>query len=429
MGQFEEMMKDYRPPNAEDVSVSVAPLRREAREAAAAAEAAEAARADVERQRAEDTDTAADTAAHTAAAAAAVRQAQEAQGAHAEEQVRDAELRDEQHDAQQESAALDEDMAAAAERLAEDAAVPLRPAGGTGDGPQELGEEGLPGQHGGTSSPGAATASQQAASAPLPTDPAPETGDDRQDPDDAADEQEQEQEAPEPEAAAAAMSSSSVEAAPVPEPGPVLERAGSVSASAAPVAAAPAEPGTTLPFAPGVGFSFGEDGKGENAQFRFFPKELVDRLRAQLAATAGTEFAKQLSTPAVVTAFVLSRLGSPMETDANTASATAAFRASEPRLEAIEDSAAEMQHDVHELAKGISVLNKRMIEMLAISETSELMQTYILMDRLLGMSSNGVTERTFDPTQPLVLTARDRARDRSKALRDVERRRDGRPIS
>lgn len=399
MGQFEEMMKDYRPPNAEDVSVSVAPLRREAREAAAAAEAA-------------------------------ARQAQETQEAHAEEQVRDAELRDEQHDAQQEAAALeqaDEDMAAAAERLAEDAAVPLRPAGGTGDGPQELGEEGLPGQHGGTSSPGAATASQQAASAPLPTDPAPETGDDRQDPDDVVDEQEQEQEAPEPEAAAA--SSSVVEAAPVPEPGPVLDRAGSVSASAAPVAAAPAEPGTALPFAPGVGFSFGEDGKGENAQFRFFPKELVDRLRAQLAATAGTEFAKQLSTPAVVTAFVLSRLGSPMETDANTASATAAFRASEPRLEAIEDSAAEMQHDVHELAKGISVLNKRMIEMLAISETSELMQTYILMDRLLGMSSNGVTERTFDPTQPLVLAARDRARDRSKALRDVERRRDGRPIS
>lgn len=181
-------------------------------------------------------------------------------------------------------------------------------------------------------------------------------------------------------------------------------------------------PGT---FTRGQGFTH----ESEETIIKRFPKQLVDRLRVMVGGYLGDAFAEQLSGPALVTAFISARLGVPFEVDDNTAQAAAAFRELEPQLGALESRVDELVEAQHEMSRGFTQMARRVGALGESVEGMELSTAYVLVDRVVGMRTEGQTESNIRVDDQRILRARENIRARTKAQRMLEETRKGRRIS
>lgn len=178
-------------------------------------------------------------------------------------------------------------------------------------------------------------------------------------------------------------------------------------------------PGQLLEFVP-VGFSH----EGEDTVLKKFPKPLVERLREMLAGHVGREFADKCSTSALVTAFMVAKLGISYTTDANTTRAMHAFRELEPQLSVLENNTAEMYEGLQQLGAVVRAMGSRLREVGDSLEGVELSNAYLVMSRLVGLNTDTATERNLEVDQPRVLVAREQIRSRALAVRAAQLRRD-----
>lgn len=178
-------------------------------------------------------------------------------------------------------------------------------------------------------------------------------------------------------------------------------------------------------FVRGVAFSHGS----EEVVLKRFPKELAERLRSLAATSLGEGFASEMSLTQLVAAFVVARLAEPFETDENTERAVAAFRDDDPRLAMIEDHTGELLSDVDSLRRDLSRMRDVLGEVSLTSETVQMGVSYLVVDRTIGMNTDGLTPSSIDVDQPKVLEATDNIRRRTKQQRAQRAVREGRRMS
>lgn len=112
------------------------------------------------------------------------------------------------------------------------------------------------------------------------------------------------------------------------------------------------EPIVDAKFAPKLGFQFDESG---TKQVKQFPASLEALLRDDLAEMTNVEFAREVSLPSLVTAFVASQLGAVATSEAlagldeNTRTALAAFRMMDRRTGAVEGRLAELDERTEQM--------------------------------------------------------------------------------
>lgn len=166
-----------------------------------------------------------------------------------------------------------------------------------------------------------------------------------------------------------------------------------------------------------------------DVQFRNFPAVLAKHLRSELATAAGEAFAKQISSQAMLVAYILATLGVELEVDVNTERAVQAFRAMDSRTAILEDGNAEILSDIGRMASAIKGMHQVIGDLNQRTGHVELAQAYMLTDRVAPMSTEGVTVANIDLLQPKVLTARDTVRRRYYEQSKVETIQKGRPMS
>jgi hypothetical protein len=182
--------------------------------------------------------------------------------------------------------------------------------------------------------------------------------------------------------------------------------------------------GTTPKAFKRIGFSSGED--TETLTVTRFPQPAVDKLRLMLAPSVGGEFAEAISTPALITAFMLAKTGLDLDVDANTAIAANAFRGFDPRLSQVEDKIDDMMSDVAQLASAMKLSLKRVSDTGHVVDGLEFSMAYLVADRVAGLTTADTDETNVDVTQKKVLVARENIRTRAKAQRTIEKQRAGR---
>lgn len=213
-----------------------------------------------------------------------------------------------------------------------------------------------------------------------------------------------------------------------PDPQPVVSGAGrnergrTVSKARTPGAAAEA---SSTGFVRGVAFAHGS----EEVVLKRFPKELAERLRSLVATSLGEGFASEMSLTQLVAAFVAARLAEPFETDENTGRAMAAFRDDDPRLATIEDRTGELLSDVDSLRRDLARVRDVLGEVSLTGETVQLGVSYLVVDRTIGVSTDGLTPSSIDVDQPKVLEATDNIRRRTKQQRAQRAVREGRRMA
>lgn len=174
----------------------------------------------------------------------------------------------------------------------------------------------------------------------------------------------------------------------------------------------------------GAGLNF----KGETSQLKYFPKALIEQMREILKPRLGEAFARDLSQNSVVTALAIAALGVDFETDENTAQAVQAFRANDPRTEAIEKRTVAL---LEQQAKSESMLKKISEKLGEVADTAavlEMGQAYALAERTAHLDTDGVVPETIDVTQKRAVASRDNIRKRVKIQQREEKVRAGRPI-
>ncbi|MET3172716.1 UNVERIFIED_ORG: septal ring factor EnvC (AmiA/AmiB activator) [Arthrobacter sp. UYCu721] len=174
----------------------------------------------------------------------------------------------------------------------------------------------------------------------------------------------------------------------------------------------------------GAGLNF----KGETSQLKYFPKALIEQMREILKPRLGEAFARDLSQNSVVTALAIAALGVEFETDENTAQAVQAFRANDPRTDAIEKRTATL---LEQQAKSDAMLKKISEKLGEVADTAavlEMGQAYALAERTAHLDTEGALPETIDVTQKRAVASRDNIRKRVKTQQREEKVRAGRPI-
>jgi hypothetical protein len=176
-----------------------------------------------------------------------------------------------------------------------------------------------------------------------------------------------------------------------------------------------------------LGFSAGED--VETLTVTRFPQPAIDKLRLLLAPSLGGDFAEQISSPALITAFLVATIGVDLELDENTAAAADAFRTSDARISGVEDRLDQVASNVEQLANAMKMSLSRVADTGNLVEGMEFALAYLIADRVAGLSTTDVNETNIDVAQKKVLTARESIRKRAKAQRTIEKQQDGRRMS
>lgn len=172
------------------------------------------------------------------------------------------------------------------------------------------------------------------------------------------------------------------------------------------------------------GASYGEG--VELVGIKRFPQIGIDRLRIFLAETTGPEFATAISAPALITAFLVANLGIKLELDANTRAAAEVFRAGNARVSVVEDKVDHVLENIDVMAAALRVGLRRMAETAQAVDAVDMGVSYLITDRVAGLSTADVDETNVNVGQKKVLTARTRIHEQSLAQRKIEQERNER---
>jgi hypothetical protein len=174
----------------------------------------------------------------------------------------------------------------------------------------------------------------------------------------------------------------------------------------------------------GGGLSF----EGESAYLKQFPRILIDQMREILKPHLGDVFARDLSQVSIVTAFVIASLGAEIATDESTTEAVKAFRANDPKTDAIEKRTAELLEQQGKIEASLKKVIERLGEVADTTAVLEMGQAYALAERTALLDTDGVLPETIDVTQKRAVASRDNIRKRVKTHQAEEKVRSGRPI-
>ncbi|MFJ2662618.1 hypothetical protein [Arthrobacter koreensis] len=188
------------------------------------------------------------------------------------------------------------------------------------------------------------------------------------------------------------------------------------------VPAQPAEP-VVIP-RKGGGLTF----EGQSVNIKYFPRVLVEEMREMLRPRLGEDFARDLSQFSLVTAFVIAAMGVDITTDDYTAHAVAAFRATDPRTDAIDKRTAVILEAQEKQAETLKKVMKRLGTMEDTLAVIEQGQAYALAERTAQLDTAGATPETIEVTQKRAIASRDNIRRKVGALRRDETIQAGRPI-
>lgn len=183
---------------------------------------------------------------------------------------------------------------------------------------------------------------------------------------------------------------------------------------------------TSLPVIPrkGGGLTF----EGESASLKQFPKVLIDEMRKVLGTQLNDAFARDISQVSIVTAFAMAVLGADVTVDETTGHAVRAFKASDPRTDAIEKRTAVLVEQQTRFEGMLKALLARVGEVTETAAVLEIGQAYALAERTAQLDTSGTVPENIDVTQKRVVAARDNIRRRVKTQRQEEKIRSGRPI-
>jgi hypothetical protein len=168
--------------------------------------------------------------------------------------------------------------------------------------------------------------------------------------------------------------------------------------------------------------------EGPSVNIKYFPRVLIEEMRAMLKLRLGEEFARDLSQFSLVTAFVIAAMGVELATDEYTAEAVKAFEAEDPRTNAIDKRTAlllEKQTTTEGMLKAVLA---RLGEVKDTAAVLEMGQAYALAERTAQLDSAGALPETIDVTQKRAVASRDNIRRRVRTLQSEEKIRAGRPI-
>lgn len=168
--------------------------------------------------------------------------------------------------------------------------------------------------------------------------------------------------------------------------------------------------------------------EGESVNLKYFPRALVDQMRLILSTHLGDDFARDLSQFSIVTAFVIAAMGAEITTDEYTAAAVKAFRANDPKADAIDRRTAQLLEQQTRSEGMLKAVLGKLGDVMETAAVLEMGQAYALSERTAQLDTTGTLPETIDVAQKRVVVARDNIRRRVKAQRQDERIRDGRPI-
>lgn len=266
--------------------------------------------------------------------------------------------------------------------------------------------------------------SQASSTAPEPAPQLPE-GSDPDDPDTAEDDA-----ADAAAAAAAAREMFKLDPEPAPEPDSYDEPVADPAEPATPASEGGEGDGTAAdaaqPVIPrkGGGLTF----EGESAYLKQFPRVLIDQMRKTLETQVNEEFARDISQVSIVTAFVMASMGSKITTDDVTSHAAQAFKAVDPRTDAIDKRTVTLLEQQTKSEGMLKALLARLGEVTETTAVLEMGQAYALAERTAQLDTSATVPENIDVTQKRVLAARDNIRRRVKLQRQDEKIRSGRPI-
>jgi hypothetical protein len=170
--------------------------------------------------------------------------------------------------------------------------------------------------------------------------------------------------------------------------------------------------------------------EGESAYLKQFPRVLIDRMRKILETQVNEEFARDISQVSIVTAFVMASMGSKLTTDDVTAHAVTAFKAVDPRTDAIDKRTVTLLEQQTRSEGMLKAVLARLGEVTETTAVLEVAQAYALAERTaqLDSATASALPEHLDVTQKRVIATRDNIRKRVKAQRQDEKIRAGRPI-
>lgn len=168
--------------------------------------------------------------------------------------------------------------------------------------------------------------------------------------------------------------------------------------------------------------------EGEHSHLKHFPKALIEALRELLKGPLGDVPARELSQNSVVTAFVIAALGVEFSADDSTMDAVAAFKANDPRTQAIEQRTAVLLEQQITATGMLKALLARVGEVTETAAVLEMGQAYALAERTAQLDTSATVPENIDVTQKRVVAARENIRKRVKTHRQDEKIRSGRPI-
>jgi len=168
--------------------------------------------------------------------------------------------------------------------------------------------------------------------------------------------------------------------------------------------------------------------EGPSVNLKYFPRVLVEQMRTMLEPHLGEDFARDLSQFSLVTAFVVAAMGSDLVTDEYTREAAKAFRAADPRTDAIDKRTTAL---LAQQTKADGMLKAILGRLGAVAETAsvlEIGQAYALAERTAQLDTSATVPENIDVTQKRALAARDHIRSRAKKQLQDEKIQAGRPI-
>lgn len=189
-------------------------------------------------------------------------------------------------------------------------------------------------------------------------------------------------------------------------------------------AAPPAEDAPLAIPRKGGGLTF----EGPSVNLKYFPRVLIEEMRAILRPRLGEDFSRDLSQFSLVTAFVVAAMGSDLATDEYTAAAARVFREADPRTDAIDKRTAAL---LKQQAKSDATLKKildRLGDVVDATGVLEMGQAYALAERTAQLDTTGALPENIDVTQKRAVASRDNIRRRVADLRRDEKIKAGRPI-
>lgn len=168
--------------------------------------------------------------------------------------------------------------------------------------------------------------------------------------------------------------------------------------------------------------------EGETVHLRSFPRELVNKMREILQVQLGEPFARKITQPSIVAAFVMAAMGVDMELDADTGAAVTAFRANDPRMDLMAKNSAKLLEQQSVIETGMTKLMTMIRKVETTTSVLEIGQAYALAERTALLDTNGILPENIEVTQKRVLVARDNIRKKVVSQLTDEKTARGRPI-